>query len=96
MLRKRRGRFATLFVRGSAAVGLLVGWRVAAGESMPRVTCGAAGRPQRRLAECFSHSLRATAVHWAVPMALGLLLAGGLALALVVTVRELRTATRAA
>jgi hypothetical protein len=93
MSRAAQRRVSNRFVEGSAGVGALIGWRVAAGESTPRVACSHVGRASTQLADCVNRSLAATAVHWGVPIALGFIAAGIAAAGLVVALRGLRTRT---
>jgi hypothetical protein len=77
-------------VEGSAGIGLLVGWRVAVGESMPSVACPRTGTASTQLSQCFNHSLVATVLHWGIPMLVGFIIAGTAAVGLLLALRRLR------
>jgi len=84
MARTRRGRRAARFIEGCGAVGLVVGWRITAAEPEPRVACPRAASPGATLGQCVNRSLVATVSHWGVPMAESMLVAGVVALVIVV------------
>ena len=94
MARTRKGRRAARFVEGCGAVGLLVGWRIAAGKPEPRVACPRAASPGGTLDQCFNRSLVATVTHWGVPMVESMLVAGALAFVIVLAVTRMRGAIR--
>lgn len=89
MARTRRGRRAARFIEGCGAVGLVVGWRIAAGEPEPRVACPGAASLGATLGQCVNRSLVATVTHWGVPMVESMLVAG--AVAFVIAVLASRT-----
>ena len=89
MPRTRRGRRAARFIEGCAAVGLVVGWRIAAGEPEQRVACSRAASPGGALGQCVNRSLVATLTHWGVPMVESMLVAGAVAFVIVVAVARM-------
>jgi hypothetical protein len=77
-------------IEGSAAVGLVVGWRIAAGEREPRVACARLASPGGTIAQCVNRSLVATITHWGVPMVESMLVAGAAAFVIVLMVARMR------
>jgi hypothetical protein len=94
MARTRRGRRAARFIEGSAAVGLVVGWRIAAGKPEPLVACARAAGPGGTPAQCVNRSLAATITHWGVPMVESMLVAGAVAFVIVLAVARMRGGIR--
>jgi hypothetical protein len=81
-------------IEGSAAVGLVVGWRIAAGKPQPLIACARAASPGGTLAQCVNRSLAATVSHWGVPMAESMLVAGAVAFLIVLAVARMRGGIR--
>jgi hypothetical protein len=80
-------------VGGAAGAGALIGWRVAANEALPHVSCSHSARASTQIAHCFNRSLVAEAIHSGLPMLVGFILAGAVATSVVVVLRGLRTRT---
>lgn len=75
------------FVELAGAIGALVGWRVAAGEPVARIACPHGRTAQTQIRDCFNRSVQATITHWGMPMLLGVVLAGVIAIGLALAVR---------
>jgi hypothetical protein len=94
MARTRRGRRVARLIEGSAAVGLVVGWRIAAAKPQPLVACARGTSPGGALAQCVNRSLAATVTHWGVPMVESMLVAAAVASVIVLAVARMRGAIR--